>query len=381
MGKKVKTGLDRLDGEISKWGTVGLVSNASGMASNGKSTLEILRELGADIRILFAPEHGFFSNNPDGQEFEDADFDGLKIVSLYCQKKAPDIQDLQGLKHLIIDLQDLGIRFYTFLSTLMGCLKSADKAGVKVTVLDRPLPRNGALVEGNIPEKFGTFLCPAPVPICYSMTPGEMALWLYKAEGLKNKPHIVELENWNRDMLFEDTGLFWHSPSPAMIGPECAGLYPGSCFIEGTDLSEGRGTPWPFSWVGAPFFECEKIVGELMKLDISDVNYEIHDMIPEYGKQKGILCHGIRFLPRGRSFERPFETGIRILSGLYHCKGGGFEFLTANGGNFFMDSLWGGDGLRKAIIEDRVDELLKICAQQSRDFQEKGKRAEVLIYS
>ena len=209
------------------------------------------------LKALFGPQHGYGGEDQDNMVETSHTSDKnlrIPIFSLYAQSREPSKEMLDGIDILIVDLQDVGTRVYTFTSTMLHCMKAAAKYGKKIVVLDRPNPLGGQLVEGNLlePELF-SFVGPGRIPMRHGLTMGEMALYFNHLYALKSDLEIITMEGWRREMLWKETGLRWIMPSPNMPLPETASVYPGQVIWEGTNISEGRGTCRPFEIFGAPF--------------------------------------------------------------------------------------------------------------------------------
>ena len=234
---------------------VGLVSMPAAVMPDLTLSLDALRGVGVNVTTLFGPEHGFGGATLDGAKVGDA-IDpriGLPVFSLYGQHYEPTSEMLAGIDAFIFDMQDVGIRFYTYLSTLFYILKTAGKAGKSVYVLDRPNPITGEIIEGGkIESGSESFVGIVNVPIRHAMTLGELAQFMNAEYTLAAELHIVEMQNWRRSMWFDETGLRWVPTSPAMPHLSTALLYPGMCLLEGTNLSLGRGTSLPFEICGSP---------------------------------------------------------------------------------------------------------------------------------
>lgn len=383
-----KTGLDMVveSRECREWGRIGLLTNKSAISKEGLSSFQALKSAGANITVLFAPEHGINADVADGVEFSDIVHEGIKTVSLFGSSYSPSPENLNDIDSFVIDLQDLGVRFYTFFASLYECMNAVNKFNVEndssviFRILDRPLPRWGNRVEGNIPDIAGPFLCPLPVPVLYGLTPGEAALWIKNHFNMALNVEISKLYGWKREMNFEDTGLIWKAPSPAMISADTVSLYAGICFVEGTTLSEGRGTPWPFLWTGAPWLRSKQLAEEISALDIKGLRAYAQPYTPSEGKHAGTMCHGIRYEVDIDLIESPFETGIKLLQHIRHSKSGGFEWVSGKKG-LFVDSLWGGEQLRLAVEDKRVDSIIEKCRKSSEEFKAHGGYTNAVIYS
>ncbi|MGQ9768886.1 MAG: exo-beta-N-acetylmuramidase NamZ family protein, partial [Anaerolineae bacterium] len=275
---KVRTGLevlcDRRDPLAG--GRSGLITHPAAVLPDLTSSVDALLEAGVRLTALFGMEHGFASSAADGVAVghgRDART-GLPVFSLYGATREPTAEMLAGVDVLLFDVQDVGVRFYTFISTLYYILRSARQHGVSVIVLDRPNPLNGLAIEGpSVAPGYGSFVGIAPIPIRHGMTIGELARYLNAEHHLGAELTVVEMQGWRRAMWFDETGLPWVPTSPAMPHLSTAIVYPGTCFIEGTNLSEGRGTALPFEVVGAPWLDGHALAHALNQLALPGVRF------------------------------------------------------------------------------------------------------------
>jgi len=265
VGSRVESGLARLVQEgaalagLSRGTRAGLVAHPASVDRGLRFAADLLRARD-DMRLLrlFAPEHGLRGEAQDMEPVEESSdaATGLPVVSLYGVDRdslKPRREHLGGLDALVYDLQDVGCRYYTFVHTLSLSMEAARDAGIPVVVLDRPNPLGGLRVEGPVLRPgFESFVGLHPVPVRHGMTTAELALLINRESGIGCDLRIVPMSGWRRAMHFEDTGLPWVLPSPNMPTPDTAHVYPGACLLEGTNLSEGRGTTRPFEMVGAP---------------------------------------------------------------------------------------------------------------------------------
>lgn len=236
--------------------SLGLVINHTSALPSGKSLVQALLEEGHNIQAIFSPEHGVTGTVEAGKEVKNSELKGITIYSLYGETKKPKPEQMEGIDLLIYDIQDVGARFYTYITTLKHILEAAANAQIPVYVLDRPNPVGGEAVEGPlmIPE-FESFIGALPIPIRYGLTSGELAMMI---KGEKWIPqdfdlHVVRMKNWKRHFYWKDTGLLWIPTSPNIPSPETAILFPGSSFLSAIQLNEGSGTPHPFLQFGAPW--------------------------------------------------------------------------------------------------------------------------------
>jgi uncharacterized protein YbbC (DUF1343 family) len=272
---------------------------------------------GARLAALFAPEHGLWGAAQDLAAVEttrDA-HTGMRVSSLYGARLAPTPAMLRGLDLLVIDLQDVGSRYYTFQWTMALAVRACAAAGVRVLLLDRPNPLGGALVEGNVPDPaFASFVGLYPLPARHGLTIGELVRHLQAVHGLGGTVDVVGLRGWRRAMLWEDTGLPWVAPSPNMPTPDTARVYPGGCLIEGTNLSEGRGTTRPFEWVGAPWLDAHACAAALAAERLPGVVFRPARFRPTFQKWAGRTCGGIQIHVTDRARFKPFLTGLAIVA-------------------------------------------------------------------
>jgi uncharacterized protein YbbC (DUF1343 family) len=245
----VQTGLDILlseQTELIHGEKIGLVTNQSGINRNSISNYTLLMGLeNVHLKTIFSPEHGFFGNFSAGQKIEDQHLKKFPMIySLYGNTRKPTLEMLDGLDLIIYDIQDIGARYYTYISTLGLVMEAAAEAGIPVIVLDRPNPLGGLKIEGPVLDlKYSSFVGMYPIPIRYGLTIGELAKMIVGEKWIKSIPklHVIKLQNWKRNMVFDETNLPWTKPSPNIPDLETAIIYPGMCLLEATNMSEGRG--------------------------------------------------------------------------------------------------------------------------------------------
>jgi uncharacterized protein YbbC (DUF1343 family) len=295
----------------------GLLAHQASVDGRLQHAATQLRDLGrARLVRLFAPEHGLWGAAQDHARVAAArdPATGLPVASLYGARRAPTPAMLRGLDLLIVDLQDVGARYYTFVWTMALAMRACARAGVPVIVLDRPNPLGGLGVEGNLPDPgFASFVGLYPLPARHGMTIGELAGYLNAVHGLGCDLTVIRLRGWRRSMLWEDTGLPWVAPSPNMPAPDTAAVYPGGCLVEGTNLSEGRGTTRPFEWVGAPFLDAHRYATALEALGLPGVLFRPVRFVPTFHKWAGRLCGGVQVHVTDRPRFKPFLTGLAVL--------------------------------------------------------------------
>lgn len=381
----VQAGLDVLETEkpprlLGK--KVGLVLNAASVTVDSRSALDVLKTQGVELVRLFTPEHGLTARAADGKEIGDARHErtGLPIVSLYGAKKKPSPEDLKGLDVLVFDLQDAGVRFYTYMSTLILCMDAVGEAGIELVVLDRPNPLGGERVEGPLPDRDAvpaSFVNMAPGPLVHGMTTGEMARFVNGARSKPVKLTVVAMKGWTRAMTWADTGRAWLPPSPNLRDPEAALAYPGAALVEATNVSEGRGTDTPFLLIGAPWVKAADLAAAApapgFTLEATTFTPRESEAAPD-PKHKDVECNGVRVHVADPKAARPYALGVALLKALRAQEG--FEWRDQGAA---LDRLVGTKKLREALERgDDVDKIVQADAAAIEAFKEKRKPA--LLY-
>jgi uncharacterized protein YbbC (DUF1343 family) len=268
---------------------------------------------------LFAPEHGLegVAQDMESVAHEIDALTGLEVKSLYGSDAStlePTAADLEDLGAVVIDLPDIGCRYYTFAATMDGMMRACSAAGVEVVVLDRPNPIDGADREGGgVEEGFSSFVSRLPTPVRHGLTLGELALLLQRERHPSLELSVVQCRGWRRHQWLDETGLPWVTPSPNMPTLETAALYPGLCLIEATVLSEGRGTTRPFHLIGAPWVDADALVRRLRSLSLPGVSFRAASFRPEFSKHAGEPCAGVDLVVTDRRALRPVALGVHLL--------------------------------------------------------------------
>lgn len=308
---------------------IGILTNHTGRLTDGRTIVEAIAESGnCTLSALYGPEHGITGDVPDGTVVEHALHPrfGVHVYSLYGKIHKPTREMYDGVDLVVCDIQDVGARFYTFISTIALAMEAAAEQGIPFVILDRPNPIRGLSFEGPVRDpSLKSFVGWMPIPVTHGLTIGELSRlfneegWL--SRGVKANLEVVPMEGWRRSMWYDETGLQWIPPSPNMPTLETAVVYPGICFIEGTTISEGRGTPTPFQMIGAPWADPEKILSHLTRFDISGVECTPSEFAPReipgtasQPKYEGTLCRGLRISVTDRNAVRPIHLGISILA-------------------------------------------------------------------
>jgi uncharacterized protein YbbC (DUF1343 family) len=354
---RVLTGLDCLiAGEATqlKSKRVGLATHPAAVTGDLTDSVAALLRCGVMLTALFGPEHGFSGAVADGQQVQDAVHRNtqLPIYSLYgtTQELTPDM--LADVDVLVFDMQDVGVRFYTFISTLFYVLKGAAKANVPVVVLDRPNPINGVTREGPVlTPGFGSFVGVLPIPLRYGLTMGELAYYMNHTQGLNAELTVIPMAGWRRGQWFDETGLPWVPTSPAMPHFSTTQVYPGMCFLEGTNVSEGRGTALPFEVCGAPWIGGEALATSMNALALPGARFRPTQFVPTASKFAGEVCEGVQIHVVDREAFRPVRVGLHLLAALKALYPEDFAWLSQSweGAHPHIDLLAGTDQVRRAL--------------------------------
>ncbi|GAB2720791.1 exo-beta-N-acetylmuramidase NamZ domain-containing protein [Paenibacillus thermoaerophilus] len=389
MGR-ARTGLELLRdeggfGQKLKGGRIGLVTNPTGITADFRTSVSVCAELpGVRLTTLFACEHGLYGEKQAGVRFEDGtDAEtGLPVRSLYGRHKKPTPEMLAEVDAVLFDMQDIGVRFYTYLSTLLYVMQACAENGKRLVVLDRPNPLGGLRAEGGLLRPgYESMVGAWRMPIRTGLTIGETAAMANGLLGLGCELDVVPLSGWSREMDYAATGLPWIMPSPNMPTLDTVRVYPGTCLLEGTNLSEGRGTTRPFEWFGAPWLDGHRTAEALNARKLPGVHFHPVYATPAFSKHAGELCGGVRlFVTDAAAFE-PVRAGLYILHTVASLYPERFEWLPPfrEGMKPFVDLLAGGDEVRHAVGDEvRLRELLVRWEEEARQWQEL--RRDYLLY-
>jgi uncharacterized protein YbbC (DUF1343 family) len=320
---RVASGLERLieRPEPVRGLRVGLVVNPASITSDFvHASRALARQRAFRLCALFGPEHGIGAEAQDLVEVGDSRDreSGLPVHSLYGATRVPTPAMLSQLDAVVYDVQDVGARYYTFVYTMLHVMQACARDGKRVVVLDRPNPLGGELVDGNVLEpEHRSFVGMHTLAVRHGMTPGELAL-MFRAElALDVDLRVVPLRGWRRAMPFEDTGLPWVMPSPNIPTVDTAFVYPGGCLVEGTNLSEGRGTTRPFELVGAPWLDGPALARALERERLPGVRFRAAAFQPTFQKHEGRVCHGVQLHVTDR---RRFPAFLAYLMLIHHAR-------------------------------------------------------------
>jgi uncharacterized protein YbbC (DUF1343 family) len=310
--------------------TIGLVSNPASIDGRFRHVSERAEAGGVRIGALFGPQHGFRSDLQENMIESPHGTDagrGVPVYSLYSETREPTPEMLAGLDALVIDLQDVGTRIYTYIYTMAGCLKAARKAGMPVVVCDRPNPIGGLAVEGPMLEAgFESFVGLYPIPMRHGMTIGELARMFNEHFGIGAKLEVVWMEGWTRAQYYDETGLPWVLPSPNIPTFETCIVYPGTVLFEGTNVSEGRGTGLPFELIGGPWIKPEPFAAGLNRRGLPGVHFRPALFEPTFHKHAATPCGGCQIHVTDRASFRPVETGVAVLEATRAADPGAFAW-------------------------------------------------------
>ena len=310
-------------------GRVALLTGPSGKTTCGRSTIDVLKEM-CNLTLLLAPEHGVRGDRAAGELFSDETdpLSGLKVRSLYTKdSKRLSKETLAMFDTLVYDMADVGCRYYTFITTLRYCIEDCAAAGKRMVVLDRPNPLGDRLSGGVLQPGNESFVGGYTLPVCYGLTCGELARMMNGELRCNCDLHVVPCENLNRNMTFRDWGCQWVPPSVGMPRFETALLYPAACLIEGTNLSEGRGTDAPFATIGAPFICAESFAEAFQALACPGITAEPVHFTPTASKHQGVPCGGIRIRVTDEHALPDAAMGVKLLDLLRRMYPREFHFL------------------------------------------------------
>ncbi|MBL1134056.1 MAG: DUF1343 domain-containing protein [Chloroflexi bacterium] len=357
---------------------VGLMTNPSATDTQFNTTYQIFTQ-SPEIQLtaLFGPEHGFVGAAADGAEVNSSidPRTGIPIYSLYGETFRPTAEMLKNVEVLVCDIQDIGVRFYTYLWTISYILEAAGEYGVEVMILDRPNPLGGIMVAGPpLDPSVASFVGRYSIPVQHGMTLGEMALFL----NLHYNPYpaqltVIPCEGWRRSMTWQDTGRAWVPTSPAIGHLSAVQHYPGACFLEGTTLSEGRGTTLPFEVVGAPYIDGMALAESLNAQNWPGVRFRPHTFQPTASKWAGQECQGVQAHITDLTIWRPIETWLNVICHIraLYPEQFGWSPIHPETGHCHFDLLTGSPTMRDAIeggatIEQLTAGWSRFCAEFQR---------------
>jgi uncharacterized protein YbbC (DUF1343 family) len=376
------------DRQLLRGRTIGVVCNPASITHGYQHVLDRAAASGMRVGAIFGPQHGFRSDVQDNMiESPHARDDARRvpIYSLYSETRTPSAEMLSGLDALVVDLQDVGTRIYTYTYTMAHCLTAGRTHGLPVVVCDRPNPIGGTAVEGPILDpQFASFVGEYQIPMRHGMTIGELARLFNGHFGIGAKLEVVAMENWSRAMYYDQTGLPWVLPSPNIPTLDSTIVYPGTVLFEGTNVSEGRGTTRPFELIAAPWVNPEPFAAALNALRLPGVHFRPASFEPTFHKHAGVTCGGCQVHVTERSAFRPVATGIALVEAFLRANSEAFAWRDPPYEYEYtrrpIDLLYGSAGLREELARgtsaaDIADSWAANVAEFSRI------RQECLLYS
>ena len=381
----VRTGNDIISREAERRlgrSRVGLLANPASVASNLVHISDSLSAHRIRLDCIFGPQHGYRgetqANMIEWQGYIDPEL-GIPVYSLYGEKREPDAFMVQDLDTLIVDLPDVGARPYTYLWTAYLMMKACAAAGVRLLVCDRPNPIGGRFIEGPmLDESYRSFVGLHPLPMRHGLTIGEALHFMNETEGLGCGIEVIRMRGWERSMHFDETGQPWIMPSPNMPSPETALLYPGMVMLEGTNISEGRGTTRPFELVGAPWIEPQTLAQRLSSRGIEGARFRPVYFEPAWDKHEGKLCGGVQIHVTKRKSFRPVRCGALLIATVAELYPDDFAWSEPPYEYEYerppIDIIFGGPSLREAIdAGEDIETLFDGWKRAERNFSRKRK--------
>lgn len=359
---------------------IGLITNYSGVDSSWRMNIDIFAGYNLNITKLFTPEHGLYGTTA-GEKVEDSVYPGYQIPirSLYGEKRRPSGEDFAGLDMLVYDIQDVGLRYYTFIYTMIYCMETAAGCGLPFVVLDRPNPLGGTeILGGRMSRELGCFVGDYELPVRYGLTCGELGFYYLKYKKLDLDYTVVPMKNYTRKMCYPDTGLLWNIPSPSLPDYDSTLCYSGGCFMEAVNISEGRGTAKPFQMYGAPWVDMDDLYKELsVKLDGQKIAFRKRSFVPSIGKYEGETCFGIEFALLDKTFDF-IPVALQLIKTLKDLYPDHF-LLRIEGGENHFGALTGGrcaEEYLNGILS--LEELMRIWNKEALEFSKESE--DIRIY-
>jgi uncharacterized protein YbbC (DUF1343 family) len=391
LGRKTVLGIERLcesDSGLIRGARVGLVCNQASVDHDFRHSADVLRSReGVNLKALFGPQHGIRGDVQDNMVETPHTLDketGLPVYSLYSETREPTEEMLSDVDVLVCDLQDVGCRIYTFVYTIANCMRAAAKFGKRVVVCDRPNPINGVEVEGNVLEpEFASFVGQFPIPTRHGMTAGELARMFNSHWGINCELEVVTMEGWSRELWFDETDAPWVMPSPNIPTLDSATVFPGTVHVEGTQVSEGRGTTRPFEFVGAPYIDAADFERYLQGAGLPGVRFRASNFLPTFQKHAGAVCGGVQIHVTDRQSFKPVVTGVAVVKACFDMYGESLRWKEPPYEYVFdknpFDVISGTGALRASIERgDSLDSIRDSWAGGLSEFM--NARSEYLLY-
>ena len=378
--RRVRLGIENVDDykDVFQGRRIGLITNATGVDSRLVPSAEILAAK-MNLVALFAPEHGLRGNAVAGAAIphEKDSKTGLPIYSLHGDTRKPTAAMLKNIDVLVFDIQDIGARSYTYISTMAYAMQSAKENGKTFVVLDRPNPVGGEKVEGGLLQPaFSSFIGLYPIPLRHGLTAGELARLFNEEFGIGAKLVVIPMTGWKRDMQQEETGLPWVMTSPNIPTPESARAYSGTALLGGSNVSEGIGTTRPFELVGAPWLDGRKLAERMNAYQLPGVFFRPTQFTPQWGKYQGRICQGVQIHVTDRRQFSAASVGVYLLQEIRSLGGTQFRWNAPKTGERWMIDLYeGGSELRQGKIAGA--KLLERWNREAADFQKRTEKVRL----
>lgn len=377
----IRTGLDSFLENLEKYKNRGiaLIANQTSVSRDLEYSWDIFIRKGLNLKKIFSPEHGLFGTEQDQVPVKAQPGINCEVVSLYGdshESLLPLTEMLDGIDLVIFDIQDVGSRYYTFVNTMAMFMQAISGMDIEFMVLDRPNPLGGILTEGPVlKEAYESFVGVFDISVRHGLTPAELAMYFMDSRKPDLGLSVEKMRGWKRNMLFEDTGLAWIPPSPNMPSVKTAAVYPGLCLLEGTNISEGRGTTTPFEMTGAPYIDAENFCKVLNSYRLPGVFFRPVYFKPVFNKYGGTSIGGAYIHITNIDVFTPFLAGITIVKTAFDLYGGNFEFLNNvyefNTKHPAFDLLTGGPGIREMILDHKsIEEIRDFYRKDEEDYAE-----------
>ena len=389
--QKIVLGIEKLcveRADLIKGRRVGLVCNQASVDHELRHSADILKSVeGVQLTTLFGPQHGIRGDVQDNMIETPHTLDietGLPVYSLYSETREPTEEMLRDVDVLVCDLQDIGCRIYTFVYTIANCMRMAQRLGKSVIVCDRPNPIGGVAVEGNLLESgFESFVGQFQLPTRHGMTAGELSKMFNEHWGIGCDLEVLDMDGWSRELWFDETDAPWVLPSPNIPALDSATVFPGTVHLEGTQVSEGRGTTRPFELVGAPYVEAGNFARKLESIGLPGVRFRPTNFLPTFQKHAGVPCGGVQIHVLDRLELRSVVTGLAVVKTCFDLYGEDFRWKEPPYEYVFdknpFDVISGTDRLRISIESgDSLEHLERSWRAELLEFE--GARQKYLLY-
>lgn len=361
---------------------IGLITNYSGVDSKWRLNVDLFVRCGYQIKRLFTPEHGLFGNGA-GEAVENAVYPGCRIpiISLFGaeDKQRPSADELEGIDLLVYDIQDVGLRYYTYIYTMTYCMEAASQKGIPFVVLDRPNPLGGTIISGGtiLPE-FASFIGDYGLPVRYGLTPGEVGNYFIDYRKLSLDYQVIELKNYSRSMMYPDTGQLWNVPSPALPDFPATICYSGGCFIGASNISEGRGTCSPFRLYGAPYINMDELYEAFLPWTKNEpVLIRKKAFIPSERKYQGELCFGLEIAPLDRNLDF-IPLSVLLMKTIAQLYPNDFKLVDGAAGEKHLSYVTGSRDVQQVLYgEKNPEELFEKWQRESAAFAQQTEQFRI----